>query len=238
MKLPQLQRRILKMFLVFNFFKNRNNFSGDKFVIYIITPIIIIIVIISLIKNNDQIEGINKNKKTTVGFITKIRHGGNNAGTSNIIYKYNVNSKKFKTSDALYDGYPKRVRLSKPIIGKYYPVEYDSLHPEESRILITEKSLNPHELILFGNTITGSISKILYFKGNQYADFYINYKYRNEKFSFRTRLHKDSLSCGEISDCRKNKTIKLKISKKYPIFNNLYFKSRDRQTKSAYTNYN
>lgn len=181
---------------------------------------------------NKKEDLITKRAKITSGLIysfstSESYKGG---GASFINYKYYFDTKEFKSKDNFSNNqtFHKRIRLSEPIIGKFYPVEYDSLNPKESRIIITEEALNPFELTHNGLKINGDISKI---SGghNPYFDCFITYKFKGEKFSFRTRLHQDSINCGSIENCRKTKKIELKISEEYPFFNDLYFKSRDRQ---------
>ena len=220
---------------MFNFTKKIKKLSDSELnTVGLIFFVIIFCVV--YVQNMNEEKDFDKKKKITAGKFIKI-YGGSNKSSPHLLYSYFINGEKIESSDISNTSSSKRVRLSKPIKGKYYPVEYDSLNPKNSRILITKEPLNPKGLIIFGENIMGNISKISYYKGNQYADLYINYKFRNQKFSFRTRLHKDSLSCGKIDDCRKRKSIELRIASKYPIFNNLYFKSRDRQNKSQYTNY-
>ncbi|CAL2057710.1 hypothetical protein [Tenacibaculum sp. 190524A05c] len=184
----------------------------------------------TLYQNNKE-DLITKRAKITSGRIYSLSYKNPHRGSGKSIdYKYFINNNEYKSKDPFskHQTFKKRVRLSEPIIGKFYPVEYDSLNPKESRIIITEEALNPFELTHNGLKINGDISKI---SGghNPYFDFFITYKFRGEKFSFRTRLHQDSINCGSIENCRKTKKIELKISEEYPFFNDLYFKSRDRQ---------
>lgn len=187
-------------------------------------------ILINSVNNN---KSILKNKKGTVGKVTRISTSSASKSTKRIYFVYYVDGQKQKGSDAYYDGIPKRIRLSKPQIGQYYVVEYDSTHHENHRIVIDRQPLNPRAEINFTNTIEGCVKK----QGNlgDYQDLYIDYRSQGSFYSFRTRLHKDSLNLYESEKCDSKKAISIEVSRRYPYFNNLYFKSRDRQYKGAYS---
>lgn len=193
----------------------------------------IVLIIWGIWKNTNDQESIMLNKKGTVGKITKITSSSTKYTSQKIHFVYYVNGKKYKGSDALRDGYPRRVRLSKPQIGKYYVVEYDSINHKNHRIVIERQPLNPRMELNFTDKIEGCVKRESNL-GN-YTDLFIEYRAGNSDYEFRTRLHKDSLNIYESSDCFSGKAISLEVSKRHPFFNNLYFKSRDRQYKGAYS---
>lgn len=193
--------------------------------------LIVVVIIITFWIRNEKDNGITSRKKTAIGLITDIKlTNQRNVGSEAAFYSFYVNGIKYKGRDGLNTVAPKRVRLGEPKIGGYYVIEYDSLNIDENRIVIGKKPLDHQKLINRGVHIDGHIKRSL--NGyDPYIDLFIEYSYQNENFAFRTRLHKDSLECGTLEDCLLKKTIPLKVSKKYPFFNDLYFASRDRQYK-------
>ncbi|RLK03356.1 hypothetical protein C8N27_1211 [Tenacibaculum discolor] len=137
-------------------------------------------------------------------------------------YRYSVNGKIHNGSQQIQNNNTLPEKL------KFYPILYSSKKNSVSKLLLTEKPLNPKELIQNGIYVNGKIAKVL--EGHYPSlDLYINYSLNNQNYFFRTRLHKDSINCSNLEDCKNKKTIRLKISKKYPFINDLYFKSSDRQ---------
>ena len=155
----------------------------------------------------------------SVGFIKKV---SSIRTRKNVEYKYLINGKTYNSSHPINN--QEYNSISK---FRFYPIVYHKKDPNVSK-LITNSFLNPEYLIDNGIYINGKITKILECH-YPVLDLFINYNFNNQYFSFRTRLHKDSLNCGTIEKCKNDKIIKLKISQEYPFFNDLYFKSRDRQ---------
>jgi len=174
---------------------------------------------------------VTKHQKITLGKVTGI-YAGKTSG-SRIDFTYYISGQSYKGSDKLRGGYPNRIRLSKPEKGKYYEVEYDSTNHKNHRIIINREPINPRLELNYTTSVEGCVKKETPL--DQYIDVYINYKVQGESFDFRTRLHKDSLNIYETEKCYSRKAISLEASKRYPFFNNLYFKSRDRQYKGAYS---
>ncbi|MEM8763740.1 MAG: hypothetical protein AAGD88_08005 [Bacteroidota bacterium] len=108
----------------------------------------------------------------------------------------------------------------------YYKVEFDKSDPSTSNLILSQQSLNPMDLVEEGIEIQGRVEKIR-FPSKTHLDLYVNYKYLDETYSVRTRMHKDSLPCGKVADCTKAE-ITLKISPYFPNLNNLYYDSYDR----------
>ena len=176
---------------------------------------------------------IQKNKKVTVAKISSITYSEHN---SYINYIYHIDGEKFKKSAPLKGSRISGIRLGKPVVKKYYRLEYDSTNHENNIIIIGKEPLDEKKLIANGIYKDGRITRVL--KGHYpYVDFFINYNHKTDKYSFRTRLHKDSLNCGTLEECLTSNSIGLIASKEYPFLNNLYFKSRDRQNTGHYTNY-
>ena len=173
---------------------------------------------------------ISKRKKVTIGKVTRITgHKSNHK----IRFSYYVNGKTFKGSDALRDGYPKRIRLGKTKIGEYYAVEYDSLDHTNHRIIIGEAPLKPFNELKFTEKVVGCVLKQK--ELDEYVDVFIDYSTQGYFHSFRTRLHKDSLNFQSSKTCKSGLQVDLEVSKNYTFINDLFFKSRDRQYKGAYS---
>ncbi|MBA6156100.1 hypothetical protein H3Z83_06145 [Tenacibaculum sp. S7007] len=186
--------------------------------------LVVILIVIAFTFSNKNVlplyNQLNKKEIKTVGFIKKL----SSIKTRKYVeYKYSVRGKTYNNSQQINrDEYNNLLNLN------FYPIVYHNINPEVSKLLTSDKPLLPEKLISEGVLINGKIINIL--EGHKpYIDFYIDYMFEKENYSFRTKLHQDSLNCGTLEKCRKNKVIKLKISKEYPFFNNLYFKSRDRQ---------
>ncbi|TDQ28412.1 hypothetical protein [Tenacibaculum caenipelagi] len=140
-------------------------------------------------------------------------------------YKYSVGGKIYNGSQKIQEN-----SLLPEKLG-FYPILYSLEKNNVSKLLLTEKPLNPKKFINDGVYVNGKITKVL--EGHYPAlDFYISYNFNNQDFSFRTRLHKDSINCSILEDCKNKKIIRIKVSKEYPFFNDLYFKSSDRQRKN------
>lgn len=195
----------------------------------IFLAIMIVIMAIAFWYGMDEDERITQNKKVTIGIVVR-----SSKPKKHINFTYFVNGKEFDGRDSRNDGYPSRVRLGKVIKGAYYQVEYDSTDHTNHRIVIGENPINPREEVRQnGQTIEGCIQKNTRY--DDYRDLYINYTIKDALYSFRTRLHKDSISLYDSKACKNQKTITLEVSRTYPILNDLYFKSRDRQYKGAYS---
>jgi hypothetical protein len=199
------------------------NESYKKLLIGIVFAIFIIIAIIHQLTKESQL---TKNSKLGIGRLMKIEHGGN---TSDFRIKYDFfhNGKKIKGIDPLNVGWPVHLRNGKPVIKGYSPVEYDSENPQNAKIIIQKKPYTPKQLLANSDKVQGLVENT--FKvSDYYVDLKISYSYGNERFNFRTRLHKDSLLCGTLDSC-KGSSIQLKINKFYPELNDFYFKSYDKK---------
>ncbi len=110
--------------------------------------------------------------------------------------------------------------------NEIYNVLYDKNNPSNSELLIEGKKYDVLKLVSQGTKINGYVEKVSLI--SEYVDLYIKYKFYDHIFSFRTRLRKDSLPCGTIGEC-KYSDLQLSVYGKYPLINDLYFKSHDRQ---------
>lgn len=168
-------------------------------------------------------------QKETIGRITNAI-----AGKTNLIeFNYYINGKEYEGSDRYSLDYPQRVRLSRPKKGTYHIVEYDSTDHTNHRIVIGKQPIDPRKEIQISMTVEGCVTRQLAI--DDYRDLYIDYKVKNIPYSFRTRLHKDSISLYDSQKCLGQKAIAIEVSKRYPMFNQLYYKSQDRQYKGAYS---
>ena len=166
---------------------------------------------------------LSKNKKMTIGQVTGFRHSSKR---TYIEFQYYVNGELYNASDPYEARWPKYVRNAKAIRQQFYFVEYDTTDPNNSKIQIQRKSIGTNTLFKDGIHIKGNVENISRIS-NSYMDLYISYVYPQDKFKFRTRIHKDSLPCGTIANCEQ-KGIDLIISKHFPEANNLYYSSYDR----------
>ncbi len=189
-----------------------------------------IVIIISLWKNSSEDNSISQHRKVTIGKINRIKGYKN---THRIVFRYYVDGKTHKGFAPLRDGYPRRVRMSTPEIGEYYAVEYDSLDHTNHRIIIGEAPLKPFSELKFTETVVGCVLKQK--KLDKYVDVFIDYSTKGYFHSFRTRLHKDSLNFQPSEKCTSGLQVNLEVSKNYTFINDLFFKSRDRQYKGAYS---
>ena len=167
---------------------------------------------------------LNNNKEFTIGRVTDFKYKRRRGGF--IDFEFYANGKFFEVSDPDKSGWPPLIRESRAQRFEFYPVEYDITNPNNSKIQITEKPLGFKSILKDGVSINGTIENI-YSVSKSYADLHIHYSYQQHRFRFRTRLHKDSLPCGDIDSC-KQKEIQLIVSKDFPDINNLYYLSYDR----------
>ncbi|MBC7000910.1 hypothetical protein [Cytophaga sp. FL35] len=189
----------------------------------IIMSLLVIVLIIGFYNSWKAEASLSSKGKITIGRVTDFKYS---TRVGHIDFKFYVNGELYDTSDPDDSGWPKYVREARAIRHKFYPVEYDSTNPNNSKIQITKKPLGFNELLKNGIKIKGKVENI-YPISESYADLHIKYKYLRGNFKFRTRLHMDSLPCGFIDSC-KQKEIGLIISKDYPDVNNLYYLSYDR----------
>ena len=193
--------------------------------LYIFIAVIVIIMVWGTWNSNDKDDQITRHQKVTVGQVIR----NSLKPKKRIKFSYYIDAVKYQGSDLRKGSHPARVRLSKPIPGEYY----DSRDHTNHRIVIGKTPLDPFSEIQKGYTVEGCVKRKMAI--DNYRDLYIDYKVKGELFSFRARLHKDSLNLYDSESCEKLKGISIQISNKYPIFNDLYFKSRDRQYKGAYS---
>lgn len=184
-----------------------------------------VFVIISFLFQQRKENSFYNNYKLAIGKALKIENGGKTKRY--IKYKFYVNGEIVVTSDPLEAGWPVHVRDGNVIVGGYYPVEYDSKNPDNAKIVIRDKPYTAKQLIASGTIIQGLVNNA-FLVSDEYVDLKISYSYKKGDFNFRTRLHKDSLPCGNQASCI-GKSIQLKINKFYPELNDLYFKSYDRR---------
>ena len=195
----------------------------------IVVSIIILLIIYALYYHKEKDDEIGRKKKTTVAKITKISTGDH----SFIRFVYFINGKKYKGQDRYGYGYPPRIRLGTPDIRQYHVLEYDSTNHENNRLVVNREPLDPMFELNYTQSIEGCVKKQMNI--DQYTDLYIDYKVKGDLYSFRTRLHKDSLNIYETDNCYDRKAISIEVSKRHPFFNNLYFQSHDRQYKRFYS---
>ena len=201
-----------------------NNKSDlKKYAVIFIGSLLLVYIIVS---QSNRETSLLQNRKTTIGKITKLFKGSGKSQSSSISYNYYVEGVLYKGSDPLKGTYPSYVRQSKPIKSSYYTVEYDETNPKVSKIIIGRNPKNPLDLVENGITVIGTVTNTSSIS-EDYADLYIEYKYANNDYKFRTRLHVNSLPCGELKDCELSK-IDLKVCPKYPVLNDLYYNSYDR----------
>ncbi|MEK6152570.1 hypothetical protein WIW50_04895 [Flavobacteriaceae bacterium 3-367] len=166
------------------------------------------------------------NKDFTIGKVTDVHFGMHGF----IKYKYYVDGLLFEGSDPDEASWPEYYRTTKPIVGKFYNVEFDSKNPKNSKIIIGKNSHFDYEIPeINGIEITGMVEKISLISEN-YLDLNISYKIYNQNFTFRSRFHKDSLPCKDYENCLNSK-VSLMVAEKYPELNDLYFKSYDRMAR-------
>ncbi|WP_158976246.1 hypothetical protein [Cellulophaga sp. L1A9] len=160
-----------------------------------------------------------ENKSITRGKLTKVSYG--ESGTFD--YRFYVNGILYEARDPDDAGWPDYVRTANPIINGFYNVAYDRKNPYNSKIIIDGFPKHESELLAYAATIEAKVTKA-FSSSEGYADLYIKYTYQYQEFSFRTRLHKDSLPCGRLEAC-----IPLVVAKQYPEISNLYIGSYDRR---------
>ncbi|WP_418499118.1 hypothetical protein [Flagellimonas sp.] len=190
----------------------------------IILSLLCVVIVIGFYNSWKDEISLNSNKKMTIGRVTDFKYSSRHGY---IDFKFYADGKLYDTSDPDDSGWPKYVRNGKAIKHRFYPVEYEYTNPYNSKILITKKPLEVEYLLKQGIKIQGEIENIFPIS-DSYADLHIKYIYLKGNFKFRTRLHKDSLPCGSIENCRKSK-IDLVISRDYPDINSLYYQSYDRR---------
>lgn len=182
---------------------------------------IIIIVIVMLVRKEASFQ---LNKQIGIGKVIEIGGGKN----PTIYYYLYHNGKKYKAGHQLGTYHDDIYRNGKIIPNAFYKVEYDSSDPVNSKIFISEKPLDPFELIEDGTELQAILEKIEKpFKTT--ADLYLNYDFIEGNFNFRTRFKLDNLPCGTFEDCKETKSLKIKVAKDYPELNNLFLQSYDRQ---------
>jgi hypothetical protein len=174
-------------------------------------------------------ESISKNLVRTIGQAKEIEYDRN---LNNLYFTYYVDGELMEGKDVYVVDDNSRVRLSRPIIGQWYRVEYEASNHQNHRIVIGETPLNPFRFIDGSLKVEGCVQKQVNL--NPYIDLYIDYTVQEKNYSFRTRLHRDSIQLYDSDACAKQ-TIAFAVSKEYPLINELYYLSRDRQYKGAYS---
>ena len=170
---------------------------------------------------------LHANLKTTVGKVTGIKHASKSRFY--IEFEFYGTDGMVQGNDPLRATWPEYIREGKVEINRYYPVEYDSEDPKNSKISITKEPYTEAQLLRNGIQVDAKVEKAMKVS-KDYVDLRIKYKHNHESFKFRTRLHKDSLPCGSIESCN-GSMISLKINEQFPELNVLYFKSYDRKHK-------
>ncbi len=182
--------------------------------------------LVALLFTNKKENSLHKNSKWTFGKVIDIVPGRNKY----IEYQYYVNGNLYEGSDPYNYGWPEHHRTGKPVLNKFYNVEYDSLNPKYAKIFIEKKSYFDYELPEINGIKTKGIIENISSISDNYIDLYIKYKSYNKYFSFRSRFHKDSLPCIDYSKCLDSE-IDLMVVEKYPELNDVYFQSYDRTTR-------
>ncbi|EDP96058.1 hypothetical protein U8527_14210 [Kordia algicida OT-1] len=190
---------------------------------------VIILLIFYFYKNrqeeNDQLD---KNGIITVGKVSRIVTR-RNSDHKTIHYTYYHKGNWIKaTGPSESSPGNSEVRNGKPIIGAYYAVKYDPNNLESSKILITSRPITRNVAFKSYTKMFGEIESINPTYPN-YIRIHANYTFKGENYKVETILHKDSLPCGTLEECKKSKRIKLFVSDNFPYFTDLFYKSSNRQ---------
>ena len=196
------------------------NHKNETFLI-----VFVVSICLAFIFQLKQEDSLDYNRKFGIAKLLRIRKGGKSHKW--IEYQFYENGKLIQSSDPLRAGWPNYIREGKPIIRAFYPVEFNREKPEYSKIIITEQPLKLHQIFKNHTTVYGDVV-LSSAVSDSYVDLRINYRFKESDFSFRTRLHKDSLPCGNVKNCIDSK-IKMMVSNHYPEANDLYYKSYDRK---------
>lgn len=121
----------------------KNNLRGHLFL-----PAILLVIVIIVINQKLIDEKFDSSKKVTIGKVTEVYYRYKQGG--NIKFKFLVDGKWIEGLDPKNPAFPKYVREEKPIIGKYYEVEYNPNDLSDSKIIITKKKFTNNELKSFG----------------------------------------------------------------------------------------
>lgn len=198
--------------------------------ILIISGFILLVIAIYFYKDERNIQ-LLQNAVYTVGKVSKIEKSGSSSyggpRTKRIVYKYYHKGNWIKDSGPL-DETSGEVRNGKPIIGAYYSVKYDPNDVSLSKILITSRPITQKIAFKSYTEMYGEIESInpTY---PEYVRVNANYAFKGENYKVETILHKDSLPCGTLAECKESKRIKLFVSDNFPYFTDLFYKSSNRQ---------
>ena len=175
-------------------------------------------------KRSDQLA---KNAVITVGKVTSVTNNRNNRKT--IHYKYYHKGDWIEDTGSSESSMGKKeVRNGKPIVGAYYAVKYDPSDLSLSKILITSRPITRDVAFKSYTKMYGEIESINPTYPN-YIRINAKYAFKGENYKVETILHKDSLPCGTLAECKESKRIKLFVSDNFPYFTDLFYKSSNRQ---------
>ncbi|ADV50117.1 hypothetical protein I2486_13950 [Cellulophaga sp. E16_2] len=189
----------------------------------IVFPALVLFIFFGLYSTYKGEASLLENKSITRGKLTEVSYGEGGS----FDYRFYVNGILYEASDPDDAGWPDYVRTANPIINGFYNVAYDRKDPSNSKIIIDGFPKHESELLAYADTISAKVTKV-FPVSDSYADLYIKYTFKRNEFSFRTRIHKDSLPCGSLGEC-KEATIALIVAKQYPEISNLYIQSYDRR---------
>lgn len=190
---------------------------------------VIILLIFYFYKNrqeeNDQLD---KNGIITVGKVSRIEKKPK-SNKKTIYYKYYHKGNWIKDSGPSESSMGNsEVRNGKPIIGAYYAVKYDPNDLTLSKIFITGRPITRDVAFKSYTKMFGEIESINPTYPN-YIRIHAKYTFKGENYNVETILHKDSLPCGTLEECKESKRIKLFVSDNFPYFTDLFYKSSNRQ---------
>ncbi len=168
-----------------------------------------------------------ENGKPSVGRVLKLKSCGKRGKC--IEYEFFVNGVKVIASDRLESNWREYLKDRETISGRFYPIQYDKTNPENSVILVYERPYSLEQLLKNGKQTSGLVDKAMKVS-KEYVDLRISFQYNKGDFNFRTRLHKDSLPCGNVDSCA-GKRINITVNTYFPEANDLFFKSHDREHK-------
>ncbi|WP_420573906.1 hypothetical protein [Kordia sp.] len=197
---------------------------------FIIVCGVVLIIFYIEYSNRKEDEHFAANAEYTIGKVSKItkRGGHRTTSISRIIeYKYYYKGKWISDHGPLEKELGE-VRNGAPIIDAYYAVKYDPSNLSSSKILITSRPITRNVAFKSYTKMYGEIESI-----NPTYPGYIRinaaYTFKGERYKVETILHKDSLPCGTLDECKESKRIKLFVSDNFPYFTDLFYKSSNRQ---------
>jgi hypothetical protein len=177
-------------------------------------------------KEENETTQLAENGRYTIGKVTKLNY--RKQASIDVTYTF-FHAGKWIEGENLID---KDAEIA-PVKGAYYLVRYVPNDLNISEILVASDRITREVALENAQEIFGDIEIIRPAFPN-YIRIKIGYTFEGERYQVESILHKDSLPCGTFEACKESKRIPIKVSKKYPFFTDVFYRSSQRRHSKLY----